>query len=1014
MALTPNAANRTSPPESTIPTAARCLTVLLTLTLGVSTVGPANPTLAAQARATLGTLELPSYREGLPDPNPPFDAFAPPRINYPYTLRTNLTDESAVRAWRAVELENEYLRCTVLPDLGGHLYSCTDKVTGQEMFYANPSIKLTQIGYRGAWAAFGVEFNYPVSHNWMSASSVDFAYRDNEDGSASVWVGNIDRVYGTDWRVELRLPADAAVLEQHTTLYNRSDVRHRYYWWTNAAVEVTDDSWVLYPMEFTASHGFTDLQTWPVDRQGTDNTLVGNHLFGPVSRFSHASREEFMAVYHPDSDTGVMHFSAESHLPSKKIWSWGGDERGIDWRRALSDDSSAYVEIQAGVFRNQETYGYLEPQEVLSFSEYWTPLRALGGLSRATPEAQVHLCRVDTCGDLPSPGLTHVGQGALRVRANVTRRYDAARVEVLAGTRSVLDERVDLDPWTTYDRTLDGTAGADRLTLRISVGSRVLIEHTEGVYAYDSVAADALGSQAVWEPPPPERRSESDVLRLIDDFERNGRRFEAWGEVGQALDRFPGSHELLRVAGRLAVVLGRDQEGVERLTDVIGRVSNDSESLYYLGLAQARLGNASAAGQAFVGALADTRFRASARIQLAALAATAGDASGAVGHLTAALETQPRAPRTVALLSAALRGADRDSDALRLVDQALTRHPSHNFLRYEAVRLGAQDPALWAHFAGDPERVLEVVVEYMKLGAFEEAARLLERDWAPLESVEREPGQLGPREYPLLWYYAAYVRAQRGLDVEGALDRASSLPLRGVFPNRLQSVPVLEWALATRPDDASAQWLLGALRLRSAELTAALAHWEVARELTPTIPSLHRSMGMLLMQQGEVDEAVAVLRDGTRHDALNMGVYAALDAALEASGATPTERADAILEYPDLPAMPAALVYRAVRRLVEAARFDEADALFDNRFFPREEGGINVRQVYLEARLGRAGHAASDGRCSDARQILDRLLEPQPRLEFTNDGLSLWLERAGLAVRVTEIRQQCAPPEALR
>lgn len=912
-----------------------------------------------------------------------------------------------MRAWRAVALENDYLRCIVLPDLGGHLYSCTDKVTGQEMFYANPSIKLTQIGYRGAWAAFGVEFNFPVSHNWMSASPVDFAYRDNADGSASVWVGNVDRVYGTDWRVELRLPADAAVLEQHTTLYNRSDVRHRYYWWTNAAVEVTDQSWVLYPMEFTASHGFTDIQTWPIDRRGTDNTLVGNHLFGPVSRFSHASAEEFMAVYHPDSETGVMHYSPAADLPSKKIWSWGGDERGIDWRRALSDDSSAYVEIQAGVFRNQETYGYLEPQERLAFSEYWTPLRSLGGLSRANPDAQVHLCRVDVCGDLPSPGLLHVGEGALRVRANVTRRFDAARVEVLARDRVVLDERVDLDPWTTYDRTLDEAIGPDPFTLRISVGRRVLVEHTEGRYAYDSVAPGILGSQPVWEPPTLGLRSESDFLRLIDDLERNGRRFEAWGELGRALDRFPASHDLRRAAGRLAVVLGRDADGVDHLSDVVARVSNDTESLYYLGLARARLGDTSGAGQAFIGALADTRFRASARIQLARLAATTGDAATAVDHLTAALESQPRAPRTIALLSAAYRAADRESDALRLVDRALQQHPSHTFLRYEAVRLGAQDPALWVHLAGDPERLLEVVVDYIRLGAFEEASELLEWDVPTFEDVEREPGQVGPEEYPLVAYYAAYVRARRGLDYEDTLHRASTLPLGGVFPNRLESVDVLEWAVAVRPMDASAHWLLGALRMRSAELTEALDHWRMARELDPTIPSLHRSMGVLMMQRGDVDEAVQVLREGARHDPLNMGVYAALDAALEASGASATERADAVLAYPDRDAMPAALVYRAARRLIEASRFDEADALFENRFFPREEGGINVRQVYLEARLGRAEDAAAAGRCGEAEQILDELLDPRPSLEFTNDGLALWLDRAGLTPRVDEIRSLC-------
>jgi hypothetical protein len=120
----------------------------------------------------------------------------------------------------------------VLPDIGGHLYTCVDKINGRPIFYANPSIKKAEIGYRGAWAAFGVEFNFPVSHNWVSMSPVDFAFAKRDDGSASVTVGNIDRVYGMQWTVELVLRPRSTVLEQRVTLYNRSDVRHRFYWWS--------------------------------------------------------------------------------------------------------------------------------------------------------------------------------------------------------------------------------------------------------------------------------------------------------------------------------------------------------------------------------------------------------------------------------------------------------------------------------------------------------------------------------------------------------------------------------------------------------------------------------------------------------------------------------------------------------------------------------------------------------------------------------------------------------------
>ena len=121
---------------------------------------------------------MPTYEEGLPDPNPPFDQFTSERFNYPYTLRNNLTSGRADQAWRAIYFENEYLKCSVLPDIGGHLYTCIDKISGKSMFYANPSIKKAAIAYRGAWAAFGIEFNFPVSHNWVTHVAGQLCFRE--------------------------------------------------------------------------------------------------------------------------------------------------------------------------------------------------------------------------------------------------------------------------------------------------------------------------------------------------------------------------------------------------------------------------------------------------------------------------------------------------------------------------------------------------------------------------------------------------------------------------------------------------------------------------------------------------------------------------------------------------------------------------------------------------------------------------------------------------------------------
>ena len=217
---------------------------------------------SAQVRVWQGTLPLPTYLEGAARSESAVRYFRDHEVQLSvYPARESQRPEGTVN-WRALFLENEYLKCSVLPDIGGHLYTCIDKISGQPMFYANPSIKKAQIGYRGAWAAFGIEFNFPVSHNWVSMSPVDFRIVKHEDGSASITVGNIDRAYGMQWTVELRpAPGQHRAGAAGRRSINRSDVRHRFYWWNNAAVQVWDDSRICYPMRWTASHGFTEVTT---------------------------------------------------------------------------------------------------------------------------------------------------------------------------------------------------------------------------------------------------------------------------------------------------------------------------------------------------------------------------------------------------------------------------------------------------------------------------------------------------------------------------------------------------------------------------------------------------------------------------------------------------------------------------------------------------------------------------------------------------------------------------------
>jgi len=143
----------------------------------------------SQVTVLQDTITLKTWNEGPPDINPWFELFPSEYYPmYPYTLRKTFLPDASNVAWRELTIENEYLYCRVLPDLGGHLYSCRDKIANVEMFYANPVIRKASVGLRGAWAALGIELNFPVGHSLVSVSPVSFGTQKHSDGSAGVWV----------------------------------------------------------------------------------------------------------------------------------------------------------------------------------------------------------------------------------------------------------------------------------------------------------------------------------------------------------------------------------------------------------------------------------------------------------------------------------------------------------------------------------------------------------------------------------------------------------------------------------------------------------------------------------------------------------------------------------------------------------------------------------------------------------------------------------------------------------
>jgi tetratricopeptide (TPR) repeat protein len=984
------------------PSALACITLFTLAALpATAQTQPNDNSHGAAVHVWQDTIELPTYEEGLPDENPPFDQFVTnDRFNYPYTIRENLTNHVAPRRWRTLNLENEYLKCVILPDLGGHLYRCIDKRDGADLFYANPSLKFARIAYRGVWAAYGIEFNFPVSHNWMTASPVDFSTSTAPDGSASVWVRNIDRVYGMEWCVQLTLHPGQALLEQKTTLYNPAAERHRFYWWTNAGVQVWDDSHLYYPQQYSVFHGYTDLDTWPVDRNGVDLSIVGNHKYGAVSRFSFASNEPYMGIYHPKTNAGLVHYSSRDDLPAKKVFSWGSDADGLAWRDALSDNHSAYVEIQAGLFRNQETYGFLDPEQAIHFTELWLPVMQIGGITRANPNAVLNLMRS------PSSKPDTV---ALEAAFNVTRDFPDAKLQLLDGSKVLASETLSLSPSSPLRKQFSDLPSDSTYTITlIDAKGKTILSHTEGKYDFlpKSEVPKELPPAYVY--PPAEKRSEGDFLEMGADQERNGKVLEALSTYREGLKHFPESVVLQRATGRLDVALKQYSDAVAQLAPVLTRISNDKEASYYLGMAYIATGEPDKARRAFEVSEQYGTFRPPALFELAALDARKGEWHKAHQKLTMAYLEFPDATRLRDVDVTLLRHLDKSDAAKQQLDKLRLADPANNFLQYEATLLGHDDSALWPHLAADPERILNIAVLYMHFGFYADAVELLSRSYPSGPTVESEPGMPRPEQYPLIAYYRGYCREKLHQDGSADFRAASKMPMMYVFPSRPESFAVLERAISASPKDANAHALLGSLYMSGGMEDAAMNEWNVARELNPTIPALLRNMGYTtLYSKQSPDRAIQYFQEGIKYDSQNAENYLGLELALREAGRPPEERVAALQRFPGANP-PATLIFQLARDLADAGRYDEAQKELATRFISLEEGGASQLDVYLEIKLKQAHALAAEHHCDQAHNLIQHLDEPVPQLALTREALTLALKSPHVQNQIAAAQAPCS------
>ena len=342
-------------------------------------------TAPGQAKAWRGTITIPTYTWE-DDVNPTFWALQGTAklsttrmggIIYPYTMQDHLSRTKVNRTYKAVFLENEYLKVTCLPELGGRLHSVFDKTTGQEMFHKNNVIKPGMIGMRGAWISGGVEWNSgPQGHTVTIVSPVDVFEGQEADGSAFIEIANTEKIFRTRWTVHLTLHPGKAYLDERISIANPTDGIHPYYFWNCTAFPNKPGTRFIYPMTLGTDHSARQFFNWPIDR-GKDLTWLKNFEIY-TSVFGYQCVYDFFGAYDVDADRGIVSAANHHQVPGKKAWTWGQWEFGQVAQRNLTDDDGPYIEVQSGPLPTQSDYGLLEPHEQIAWQEYWYPVHGLG------------------------------------------------------------------------------------------------------------------------------------------------------------------------------------------------------------------------------------------------------------------------------------------------------------------------------------------------------------------------------------------------------------------------------------------------------------------------------------------------------------------------------------------------------------------------------------------------------------------------------------------------------------
>lgn len=924
------------------------------------------------------TITIPTYAIKGENRNPVFRSQYGVAHIYPYTLLDDIEAKAKNKIYRALTLENRYLKMIVIPDLGGRVYSLFDKLSQREVFYKNSTVKFSPLAIRGAFFSGGLEFSFPVAHAPTTADPVNWDLSENGDGSASISIGGQEHMSGMRWMITLTLYPNRCALSQDVRLDNSTPIPGRYHYWTNASIDANDQTEFIYPFHRVRSYEYTGTASWPFARldliQGQPglpgmegvpmwpasrllepvNFRWQKNMLAQVSIFGRNVKWDFFGAWQHSTNQGYAHCANARDVAGMKLWSWGNAEVGVENQTALTDDGSVYAETQCGAIETQLDFDFLAPGKVRKWREWWLPLRGIGGLSCASTEVGA---RINIIPGKDSSDVT------LNIGICPIRDLGISRVLLTTPDRVLINEKVTITPEKPW----------------VSTGlfsSKEILNYPLKIQVFDEADKEVLNytfdrNVDPFEQDTPEAKSN---LEPYEEYCLLGQKQENFDNREQALQAYQKSLELkpdYEVAHyRLGLMLLREANLTQaKYHFQAAQKARVHEAQYYLGLIALYEGQLEQAATAFENVPPGTPVSLAALLGLGSVSMRKGDWQEATHIFSCACEIDKTSITAATLYALALRQLNQIQQALSAYQAILSSDPLNLIaLREIMVLSDGKSPLasvkLHRLLADDRQYNLDMAVYYLQAGLPKDALAVLEeatKDWS----------------YPMLDYLVGYILHKQGQlgKVEAHYKNGAAANPDLVFPSRIEEIQALQDAIKLWPEDYKAKYYLGIFLFAHDRYTEGIDLWENALKGLGSYDVLYRNLGLAYWQrQGDRTKALAYFEKALVLNPENQDIFIYLDDLYKVDGLT--DRREQLLDrIREIKELREDVRKHSITMMVDLGHFEEAlSCLLSGEYVPLEMDQ-SFHETYVNALLQRADANMKTGRTDDAIRDYLKALE---------------------------------------